>query len=67
VPAKSVSSHSHVSQGRPAADVFRRLEDEGVTGVVTWAFAYTVGPNPTLDQKRRALEDYGNGAIAKVP
>jgi alkanesulfonate monooxygenase SsuD/methylene tetrahydromethanopterin reductase-like flavin-dependent oxidoreductase (luciferase family) len=50
----------------PAVDVFRRLEDEGVTGVVSWPFAYTISPTSTLEQKRRALEQYGSGVIARM-
>ena len=50
----------------PDVDLLRRLEDEGMTTCVSWPLAYTVGPTSTLDEKRRALERYGNEVIARA-
>jgi hypothetical protein len=47
-------------------DLFRRLEDEGVTSLVSYPFSYTLGPRSTLDQKRRALERYAENVILKM-
>lgn len=45
-------------------DTFRRLEDQGVTGVVSWPFFYTIGPGTTAAQKREALARYAEQFIA---
>ena len=50
----------------PSPDLFRSLEDQGVTSVVSYPLAYTVGPGASLDQKRAALEQYGNDIIARL-
>jgi len=50
----------------PDVDLFKRLEDAGVTALVSWPMAYTLGPGATLDAKRRALENYGNQVIARL-
>jgi len=50
----------------PAVDLLRRLEDVGVTSLVSWPLFFTLGPGATLEQKRRALEAYGNDVIAKI-
>lgn len=50
----------------PDVEVLRRLESAGVTSLVSWPLAYTVGAAATMDQKRRYLEDYGNDVIAKL-
>ena len=47
----------------PDVDVFRRLEDQGVTGVVSWPLLFTVGPGASIEQKRGALESYANQII----
>ena len=47
----------------PEVDVFRRLEDQGVTGVVSWPLLFTVGPGASIAQKRGALESYANQFI----
>jgi probable F420-dependent oxidoreductase len=49
----------------PQVDLFRRLEDAGVSALVSWPLAYTLGPGATLDAKRKALETYGNEVIAR--
>ena len=50
----------------PEVDLLRRLEDVGVTSLVSWPLLFTVGPNATRDEKRRYLETYGNDIIAKL-
>jgi probable F420-dependent oxidoreductase len=49
----------------PDPDVFKRLGDAGVTGIVSYPLLYTIGPGTTLDQKRVALEQYGSQVIAR--
>ncbi len=49
----------------PAVELFRRLEDAGVTGTVSFPLCQTLGPRTSLDQKRRVLERYANDIIAK--
>lgn len=49
----------------PDVDVFRRLEDQGVTGVVSWPLVFTTGPGSSIAQKRGALETYANQIIAR--
>ena len=50
----------------PHVDLFKRLEDAGVTALVSWPLAYTLGPGASLDAKRKALETYGNELIARL-
>jgi len=50
----------------PEVDLFKRLEDAGVTALVSWPLAYTLGPGATLDAKRKALESYGDQLIARL-
>jgi probable F420-dependent oxidoreductase len=49
----------------PDVDVFRRLEDQGVTGVVSWPLLFTVGPGASIAQKRAALETYAEQIIRR--
>ena len=49
----------------PNVDLFRRLEDAGVTGTVSFPLCQTLGPGSSLDQKRQLLEQYANDIIAK--
>ena len=49
----------------PDADTFRRLEEHGVAGTVSYPFLYSLGPTSTLQEKRAAMEQYGNEVIAK--
>ena len=49
----------------PDVDVFRRLEDQGVTGVVSWPLVFTVGPGASIEQKRGALESYAEQIIRR--
>jgi probable F420-dependent oxidoreductase len=50
----------------PDPDLFRRLEDEGVTAVVSFPFFFTLGPRSSLDDKRRALEGFAARVIARL-
>jgi probable F420-dependent oxidoreductase len=50
----------------PDIELFRRLEDEGVTTFVNWPFVFTLGPGSSIDAKRRALEQYANDVIARA-
>jgi len=47
-------------------DQLRRFEDAGVTSLVSWPLLFTVGPQASLDDKRRHLESYANDVIAKL-
>ncbi len=49
----------------PDVELFRRLEDAGVTGAVSFPLCQTLGPGTSLDQKRQVLERYANDIIAK--
>ena len=49
----------------PDPELFRRLADAGVTGMVSFPLLYTIGPATTVDQKRQALERYANDIIAR--
>jgi len=49
----------------PDAELFRRLEDAGVNGMVSYPLLATLGPRSSLDQKRQVLERYANDIIAK--
>jgi hypothetical protein len=49
----------------PDVDLFRRLEEAGVTAAVHYPLGVALGPGSTLDGKRRALEHFGNAIIAR--
>jgi probable F420-dependent oxidoreductase len=49
----------------PDVELFRRLEDAGISGTVSFPLCQTLGPTSSLDQKRQALERYANDIIAK--
>jgi probable F420-dependent oxidoreductase len=49
----------------PDVELFRRLEDAGVTGTVSFPLCQTLGSGTSLDQKRQVLERYANDIIAK--
>lgn len=49
-----------------AVDDLRRFEDAGVTSLVSWPLTFTLGPQATMDEKRRYLETYANDVIAKL-
>lgn len=42
----------------PDVDTFKRMEDAGVTGIVSYPLLYTLGPDSSLERKRAALEQY---------
>jgi probable F420-dependent oxidoreductase len=47
----------------PDVDTFKRVEDAGATGIVSYPLLYTLGPGSSLDQKRAALEQYAEAFI----
>ncbi len=47
----------------PGVDLFRRMEDAGVTSLVNWPFRYGLGARSSLDQKRLALEQFARDFI----
>ncbi len=47
----------------PDVDLFRRMEDVGVTSLVNWPFRYLLGARSSLDQKRHALEQFARDFI----
>jgi probable F420-dependent oxidoreductase len=49
----------------PDLDLFHRLEDAGVTGVIHYPLIFSLGPGTSLGQKRQALECFGNDIIAR--
>jgi probable F420-dependent oxidoreductase len=49
----------------PDVDVFRRMQDAGATGLVSYPLLYTLGAGATLEQKRAALEAWGEAYIAR--
>lgn len=53
------------SRPMTAVDV-RRLEDAGATGYTVFLFAFTIGPNTTLAQKRAELQRVAEELIAKA-
>ncbi len=55
-----------VLSGPPNVDDLRRFEDAGVTSLVSWPLLFTVGPQSTMDAKRRYLEGYANDVISKL-
>jgi probable F420-dependent oxidoreductase len=51
--------------GQCSADDYKRMEDAGISGTVSFPFAFTIGPNSTLDQKRAYMEGFANHVIAQ--
>ncbi|MFP8878269.1 MAG: TIGR03619 family F420-dependent LLM class oxidoreductase, partial [Myxococcota bacterium] len=49
----------------PDFDEWRRFEDLGVTGMISYPLNFTIGAGTTVQQKREALEQYANGIIAR--
>jgi alkanesulfonate monooxygenase SsuD/methylene tetrahydromethanopterin reductase-like flavin-dependent oxidoreductase (luciferase family) len=47
----------------PDLDDFKRLEDMGVSASVSYPFLFTLGPNSSVDEKRRHLEDFSKRFI----
>ncbi len=50
----------------PDVDLFRRLEDQGVTSIVSWPLSYVVPPDATAADRLAALERYGEDVIARA-
>jgi alkanesulfonate monooxygenase SsuD/methylene tetrahydromethanopterin reductase-like flavin-dependent oxidoreductase (luciferase family) len=50
----------------PDRDLFRRIEDQGVTAVVHWPFSYWLGPSSSLERKRAGMEQYAERFIAPL-
>jgi probable F420-dependent oxidoreductase len=47
----------------PELDTLRRLADLGATGSVSYPFAYTAGPDATLEQKLDVMQEFGDRVI----
>ncbi len=47
-------------------DDYKRMEDAGITSIVSLPFNFILGPDTTLEQKRVYLENYADNVIAKV-
>lgn len=50
----------------PDADVYRRLEERGARGTVSYPFTYALGPTSTLEQKRAYLEGFADQVIHQL-
>jgi hypothetical protein len=50
----------------PDPDVYKRLEDAGATGTVSYPFMYALGPASNIDQKRAYLEGFANNVISTM-
>ena len=50
----------------PDVDTFKRLEDAGAGGVVSYPFTFTIGPTSTLEAKRDRIEEFANNIIVKM-
>lgn len=49
----------------PDLDLYRRLEDAGVTGMIHYPLGFRLGPRSPLESKRRVLEQYAEGVISR--
>jgi probable F420-dependent oxidoreductase len=47
-------------------EIARRMEDLGVTALVSYPLAFQIGPGKSLAEKLAALDRYGNEVIAKL-
>ena len=47
----------------PDVDTFKRMEDAGVTGLVSYPLLDTLGPRSSLEQKRGALAQYAEAFV----
>ena len=50
----------------PVIDELKRFEDAGVTSFVSWPLLFTVGPQASLEAKRRHLETYAEQVIRRM-
>ena len=58
----AVAEHVHLSRNACWRRI-KRMEDAGITGTVSFPFAFTIGPDSTLDQKRADLEGFADNVI----
>lgn len=47
----------------PAVDLYRRLEDAGMTSAVNLPFAFVLGNSSSIDAKKRMMEEYAKKII----
>ena len=47
----------------PDCDLYRRAEEQGLTGIVQMPFKYLLGPTSSIEQKRAAMERYAEDII----
>lgn len=47
----------------PDRDLYRRIEDQGLTGIVHWPFKYTLGASSSIEEKRSLMERYAEDII----
>ena len=50
----------------PELDMFRRLEDQGMTAGVSYPFYFSLGPRSSIDDKKRVMEDFAKRFIGKI-
>ena len=50
----------------PDRDLYRHVEDQGLTGIVHWPFKYTLGPTSSIEQERSAMERYAEDIIVPL-
>jgi len=50
----------------PAADDYRRLEDAGCSGTVSFPFNYVLGLESTIEQKRAHMEQFAENVIVPL-
>jgi len=50
----------------PDLDIFRRLEERGMTSGVSYPFRYALGERSTLDAKRRAMEAFAERILVPM-
>jgi probable F420-dependent oxidoreductase len=50
----------------PSVELFQRLEEQGVTSVIQYPPAFSLGPASSLSQKRQAFEQFGDRIIARM-
>jgi probable F420-dependent oxidoreductase len=50
----------------PERDLYRRIEDQGLGGIVHWPFRYLLGPASSVEQKRAAMEKFAEEIIVPL-
>ena len=53
--------------GDPDVDLFRRLEDEGMTSGIHLPFWFALDGPSTLDQKKRLMETFAENVLRHFP